>query len=315
MDPIPLIGYVDRLSGRPGDTIEFKVSSYADVPFEARLVRVICADPNPAGPGLIEEEVDIEFGGTFPSRVQPFYPGSYASIVGGEMFRALSSFTIMATVWPITPEKGSQGIVSCWNPRNGNNLNLGLDSDGCAAVTFSTTDQNSTTLSTGRKLKTRSWYRIWAAYDADTRSLSIGQQALAHPFEKAYSAKILDKKIDLKGVDQLLISAINSEPIHSHFNGKIESPMIFNRPLSEEETVGLPMRMPDGLAAHWDFSQAMRSTRIEDIGPHHKHGVLVNMPTRAMTGSTWNGEEMCWRHAPEQYAAIHFHDDDRSPVP
>ena len=29
-----------------------------------------------------------------------------------------------------------------------------------------------------------------------------------------------------------------------------------------------------------------------------------------MTGWNWNGEEMCWRHAPDQYGAIHFHDDD-----
>ena len=29
-----------------------------------------------------------------------------------------------------------------------------------------------------------------------------------------------------------------------------------------------------------------------------------------MTGSCWNGKEMCWRHAPEDYGAIHFHEDD-----
>ena len=29
-----------------------------------------------------------------------------------------------------------------------------------------------------------------------------------------------------------------------------------------------------------------------------------------MIGSNWTGEEMCWRHKPEQYGAIHFHDDD-----
>ena len=29
-----------------------------------------------------------------------------------------------------------------------------------------------------------------------------------------------------------------------------------------------------------------------------------------MKGHNWTGEEMSWRHAPEQYGAIHFHDDD-----
>jgi N,N-dimethylformamidase len=34
------------------------------------------------------------------------------------------------------------------------------------------------------------------------------------------------------------------------------------------------------------------------------------MPARAMTGYNWDGSELNWRHAPEQYGAIHFHDDD-----
>ena len=46
---IPLIGYGHRLSVRPGETIEFKVSSQGPESFEASLVRVICADPNTEG--------------------------------------------------------------------------------------------------------------------------------------------------------------------------------------------------------------------------------------------------------------------------
>ena len=37
---------------------------------------------------------------------------------------------------------------------------------------------------------------------------------------------------------------------------------------------------------------------------------LVNLPARAMTGSQWTGREMCFRHAPDEYGAIHFHEDD-----
>ena len=33
-----------------------------------------------------DEAIDMEFGGTFPSRIQPFYPGSYASIPVEEIF-------------------------------------------------------------------------------------------------------------------------------------------------------------------------------------------------------------------------------------
>jgi N,N-dimethylformamidase len=40
------------------------------------------------------------------------------------------------------------------------------------------------------------------------------------------------------------------------------------------------------------------------------HGRIVNLPARAMTGHNWTGEVMDWTQAPEQYGAIHFHDDD-----
>ena len=73
---IPLIGYCDRLSGRPGDTIEFKVSSIAAASFTARLYRSISADPNPAGPGIIERAVPSAMDGSYPSRIQAFHPGS-----------------------------------------------------------------------------------------------------------------------------------------------------------------------------------------------------------------------------------------------
>ncbi|MBI3515442.1 MAG: N,N-dimethylformamidase, partial [Proteobacteria bacterium] len=39
-------------------------------------------------------------------------------------------------------------------------------------------------------------------------------------------------------------------------------------------------------------------------------GVTVNLPTRAMRGHNWTGAAMDWTRAPEQYGAIHFHDDD-----
>jgi hypothetical protein len=47
---VPLIGYVDRFSGRPGERIAIKVSSQFDAPYQADMVRIVHADANPAGP-------------------------------------------------------------------------------------------------------------------------------------------------------------------------------------------------------------------------------------------------------------------------
>jgi hypothetical protein len=49
---IPFIGYSDKLTGRAGDTIAFKVSSYLKSDYSASLFRSISADPNPDGPGI-----------------------------------------------------------------------------------------------------------------------------------------------------------------------------------------------------------------------------------------------------------------------
>ena len=154
MDTIPLIGYAEKLSGRPGDTIEFKVNSASQGPFHANLLRIICADPNPAGPGLIEEGVDIKFGGTFPSLDRPFYPGSYAAIDLGDALKSLKSFTVVATLWPTTPDKENQGVISCIDSSNDWAFNLCIEPHSFLGVRL-IKGRHSMTSSLKEKLKTR----------------------------------------------------------------------------------------------------------------------------------------------------------------
>ena len=60
----------------------------------------------------------------------------------------------------------------------------------------------------------------------------------------------------------------------------------------------------------WDFSRDLSSLKVTDTSPNLLHGAVVNMPARGMKGYNWTGEVMNWQEAPEQYGAIHFHDDD-----
>ena len=77
------------------------------------------------------------------------------------------------------------------------------------------------------------------------------------------------------------------------FNGKIEAPEI----------------LVDGtLRAKWDFAKSISSLSVKaHTGPDL---LLRNAPTRAVTGHKWDATEFCWRHNPDHYAAISFHDDD-----
>src|SRR5204863_6017927 len=68
--------------------------------------------------------------------------------------------------------------------------------------------------------------------------------------------------------------------------------------------------LPPGVLAAWDFSIGIATDSVHDASANGRHGVAVNLPTRAVTDHTWSGAELNWTAAPEQYAAIHFHDDD-----
>ena len=107
MKTIPLVGYADRFSVAPGATIAFKVSS--TTPYRARLVRVISGDPNPAGPGIIEQDIPASFAGSYPAHLQNVQLGSYMRVPDSPALHGLKSFTVLATIWPTTPQQGAQG--------------------------------------------------------------------------------------------------------------------------------------------------------------------------------------------------------------
>ena len=61
MKTVPIVGYSEKLSGRPGDRINFMVSSEHKEDFTAQLFRSVSADPNPNGQGIVEYACDDFF--------------------------------------------------------------------------------------------------------------------------------------------------------------------------------------------------------------------------------------------------------------
>ena len=112
-----ITGYSDRYSIRPGDDITFYVNSEKGEDYEAKLVRLIHGDTNPDGPGYKEEEIDAPFDGTHSGRNQKIHGGSYV-IVPHDDRMSVSSFTIQAFIFPTTPTKGRQGILTKWVGRH-----------------------------------------------------------------------------------------------------------------------------------------------------------------------------------------------------
>jgi N,N-dimethylformamidase len=269
---LPLVGYLDRLSGRPGEMIAVKVSCRTGQPYAADLVRIIHADPNPDGPGMKLEVVACAFAGTYPPRVQPLDQGSYAvvdhplAVPDGGAIRLRVQPGLLAAAQPVL---ALGGVVLCVSAQG---CRLEVDGRLAAAV--------------AAPMLERCWYELQATFRGGR--VTLGQQALQRSWGVADSGTADGTAAPPSG-PRLLLAA---DEAGRRFDGRIEDPALLG---------------PDGTpVAAWDFSDGIGTDGISGTHP----GRPVNLPTRGVRGSRWTGTEMDWKHAPRDYAAIHFHADD-----
>ena len=306
---IPLTGYTDRLSAAAGERIAFKVSSAAAGPYRASLARVVHADPNPAGPGVKMVDLASRFAIERPSRVQALALGSYARVDAAAALPTSGPLTVVALIWPTLAAPGEQCVISRWDEGAGAGWALSVGPAGVTAR-VGVPGAAPLTLSTGRPVTLRAWQRIWMVIDPAAAVLRVGQVPLAggSPLE---TGAPLPSAARPGAPAPILIAARLAAEACEHWNGKLEDPLLLATAAAAPESIALdPLLPPTGLLAGWDFSRGIDGLDVVDVGPHRLGGRLVNLPTRAVTGARWTGDEMCWRHAPREYAAIHFHDDD-----
>ena len=113
---LKITGYSDQISVAPGDAIKFMVNC-EHRKYRADIVRIVSGDLHPEGPGIIEEAINTPVNGRYRGRKQKIYAGSYAIVPSSGPLEALDSFTVQAMVWPSTPLKGAQALVSKWSAR------------------------------------------------------------------------------------------------------------------------------------------------------------------------------------------------------
>jgi len=318
---IGLLGYADRISARPGETIQIMVSTDSLDSYDAELVRIIQGDVNPDGPGYEEEVIPHDLGGSFTGRFQPINLGSYGVVDDNSTFANLKSFGVLAAVWPTLPGQGCQVILSRQDPVTGVGFQVMLDEFGALAIEIQPKGGKSTICSTGHALAKEIWYAVTASYEAETGRLTVGQVPLhTHPGVEGMVTKSCATNPNLsqdtvKAPIMLAAQRTSGTASKHHFNGRIDSPRLFSRPLQMAEVrdlLDIDIRHPDfgDLIAAWDFSIGISSDKISDVSAHRFHGQLVNLPTRGVTGRKWTGAEHDWTKMPSHYGAIHFHDDD-----
>ena len=284
-----LTGYTDRWSVKPGESIRFMVSSAAGAPFSLRFARHICADPNPAGPGYREVAMPTGLDGEHPGLAQEAVLGSYGHATGLPLDPA-RGLTLTATIWPTLPNE-RQGVLSLSGP--GGRFVLGLDAGGAFAELVPP-GGSAARASTGAAMLTRRWYDIAATIGPDGTLTVVQRPRRALGTVRDAGEARTQAAVPETGVFDVHLAVLPGR--EGHYNGKLERPTI---------------RLGDELHACWDFSRDMGGNLATDIGPHACHARIHNLPTRAMTGAGWTGAVHDWKSAPDQYGAIHFHDDDQ----
>jgi N,N-dimethylformamidase len=313
----PILGYADKFSVENGGSIAFKVSAEVSGTYRATIMRLRCGDPE--GAGFKATPLDVAANGVYPARHQRVVAGSYVEIAERAPF-ALSSFSLTATIWPTTPLKGRQAILGTLTETPARGYGLVLDHTGALALALGD-GKSWTELGTGVPLLERHWYRVAASFDAATGEAWVCQRPLlryARGDTASERTAVLDAR-PARGERFLIAASTDAEEPDAapclFYNGKIERPTVAARTFTKAERAAFLAAGDDpdfraSLVASWDFSREISSTHVVDVSPHARHGETVNLPTRAMKGSLWDGSEYNFTHRPEHYGAIHFHDDD-----
>jgi len=304
---LPITGYLDKISGRPTESLAVKISAEEGGEYQADVVRIVSADPNPDGPGLIYIKQDFGLAKSYTASRQEIDLGSYGVIASNPCFNGkVMLFGVL--VQPMLLRNTTSVVASVFDS-DGFGWELGV----CKSkITFDYLghDRVEHCIEQPFQFEISSWYHIWAGYDTVSGRLLIGGLSVA-------TGEIQSKELNLNlepilGSSDFVFAARKKNELSSnHFNGRLEDPALYSFLTEPGFAPPLPAVASAGqISAWWDFSIGIDTQAIVDRGPRGLGGKLVNIPYRGMRGKNWDGSVMNWCDAPREYAAIHFHEDD-----
>ena len=350
-----ITGYSDKYAAFPGEKVQFYVNSENGEKYEVQIVRLIHGDTNPEGPGYKEEEIGANCNGDYEGQNQKIHGGSYIIIPQDNRLN-VESFTLQAYIFPTTPDKGKQGILTKWNENNNSGFGLFIDDNACLSAMIGDGDGQIFKMSSEKKLLRKVWYLVALSFNSETGKAILYQEpcvtptngglgmSMLHPAEE--TTAIVEGTNSFKpGINDapflMAASTVKErsgrniqgghyketlEPIELPeqsflYNGKIDRPRLSKRALSKAEIEslasgysGCASDLRADVVGAWDFhtniTTNIASTFIVDTSPSHLNGFIINLPVRGMTGYNWTADDIVYHHKPEEYGAIHFHDDD-----
>ena len=293
--------YFEEWSVAPGDTVRMAISS--DIPvLRAQLERITGGPGDPKAPRMpveshrdvLDREVNVG--------VQATALGSYAELpvsvpAGGGM-------SVHTWFWATLPDLDREQVL--WGLGDGA-LVLRLVAGRLALV------GPGGSVSLDQPITAREWYSVVVAVDEQgvatvDLARTAGFSAVAHRWTASGS-------VGNPGGNGLRLATATVSPIgapEQAYNGKLESPRIFGVALDEaaRSAVHADALVSAPILAAWDFSKNLPSQTLSASNPGGSDGSLPRGGDRGVTGHNWTGRSDSFLEVPEQYGAVHFHDDE-----
>ena len=300
-----IVGYTDRLSVAPGDEIRFMVS--CDRPrYDVRLVQLIHGDTNPDGPGFRQRLVPSAIDGSRPGKREQIRSGSYveAALDGVDLSRGL---TFCAFVQATNPSAGERQVIASQGmPFDGAGWALALSARGELQVIGP-----AGVVARLGLMQRWQWYlvalslRDGAAGDGPAVSGAAWRRPVRAwpddpPVEVAFAASTL---LPPPGAP-LLLAAARDAAGHAacHLDGRVDRPRLLAGAVTLAQLQAwaaapddaAPLAAAADLVGAWDFSRDVATDRACDVSGNGRHGRVVNLPARAVTGHNFGGAATCF---------------------
>lgn len=322
--PPRVMGYTDRVSYRPGDSVALHVSTAAER-WRGELVRLRALEIPAAG--VARRSTDVPGVAAVEARGldQATATGSYARFDAVPPIGPAGLVVALALL-PTTPGDPALGPqVAIAHAADGTGWWVGLGPDGRACAGVCTTS-GPVSLPVGEPLAAGCWVEV--------RVVIPGRPGERLRIEVAPEGTFAANRFVRPPAATATASVVVGAPVvpargpllwgcrslrdgrepELGFDGRVENPVI----VADATATGSRRELAahPAVVAAWDLGAGIgpegiaATTHVADTGGHGRHGVTAQHPHRAVTSSGWRGDVTDARFAPDQYAAIHFHRDD-----
>ena len=215
---------------------------------------------------------------TFAGRRQPLDAGSCV-VVGPEPALAVADgFSASVTIQPTLLTERRQVVLGTYDGASG--WQIVVDAVRGAGVRVASGAE----LFAEAPLATGDWIELGAGCAGGELWLRQGERVV-----RATTAPWEGHDVLVVGAPHVRRAGVQAEG-NGCFNGKIADPVV---------------RAGGAEVCRLDFAQAIGAVRFGD-----PEAVVVNTPASGVTGPAWRGASAAFHQAPDEYAALHFHDDD-----